>query len=105
MHEMTRHCIGLRAEHAAIRQGLVIDLFYDDDAYVFARQDQNETVIIAINRAEKEKKITVAARSIGLRDGVALASLVGLWDGARVEKGQAMLSIPARTAAAYTVQK
>ena len=69
----------LRREHSALRQGRLIDLFYDDDAYVFARQDRSETVIIAINRSKKEKKVTIPAGAIGLKDGAELATFD--WNG------------------------
>jgi len=101
MHEWTRNWIRLRTEHSAIRQGRLIDLFYDDDVYVFARQDGAETVIIAINRAEKEKKVTVPAHAIGLRDGAELSSLIGTIGSSRIANGQATLTLPARTAVAY----
>lgn len=101
MYEWTRSWIRLRAEHSAIWQGSLIDLFYDDDAYVFARQDRNETVIIAINRSKKEKSVTIPAGAIGLRDGRELSSLIGPAGGTRVADAQATLSIPPRTAVAY----
>jgi glycosidase len=104
MYEWTRTWIHLRAEHSALRQGRLIDLFYDDDAYVFARQDQNETVIIAINRAEKEKKVIVPAGAIGLKDGAELGALIGEAAGTLVVSGQAILDIPARMAVAYRVR-
>ncbi len=103
MYEWTRSWIRLRTEHPAIRRGRLIDLFYDDDAYVFARRDQNETVIIAINRATQEKKVVIAAGAIGLRDGARLTSLTGRTTGARVANGQATLILPPRTAVAYRV--
>jgi glycosidase len=104
MYEWTRTWIRLRAEHSAIRKGQLIDLFYDDDAYVFARQDRNETLIIAINRAEKEKKVTVPAGAVGLRDGAQISALIGSAAGSQVASGQAILNIPARTAVAYNVR-
>ena len=42
-----------------MRDGKLIDLFYDDDAYVFARQDKTETVIVAFNREAKTKEVTI----------------------------------------------
>src|SRR5258708_7306240 len=56
MYEWTRSWTTLRREHSSIRQGRLIDLFYDDDAYAFARQDKTETVIITINRSLKDKE-------------------------------------------------
>ncbi len=45
--------IAARTRGDAIRA--LIDLFYDDETYVFARQLGNETVIIAFNRAESNR--------------------------------------------------
>lgn len=104
MFEWTRAWIRLRQEHSAIRRGQLIDLFYDDDAYVFARLDKTETVIIAINRADKEKKLTLPAGSIGLKDGAELTSLIGTTTAARVTNGQAMLTIRAKAAVAYKLR-
>jgi len=101
MFEWTRAWIRLRADHSAIRHGRLIDLFYDDDAYVFARQDGTETVIVAINRAAKEQKVTVPAGAIGLKDGTELTNLIGTRVGSRVANGQATLTLPARISVAY----
>ncbi|HEY3025174.1 MAG TPA: alpha-amylase family glycosyl hydrolase [Pyrinomonadaceae bacterium] len=105
MYEWTRSWIRLRAGHSALRGGRLIDLFYDDDAYVFARQDQNEMVIIAINRVAKEKKVTVPAGSIGLRDGAVLASLIGSVGISRVANGSTTLTLPKSSASAFVVHQ
>jgi len=104
MYQWTRGWIHLRAEHSALRRGDLIDLFYDDDGYVFARQDKTETVIIAINRAEKERRLVIPASTIGLKDGGELSSLIGLTTSARVMNGQATITIPPKAAVAYTVR-
>jgi glycosidase len=103
MFEWTRSWIRLREEHSAVRQGRLIDLFYDDDAYVFARQDGAETVIVAFNRGTSEKRITVPASAIGLRDGAELASVIGTSGGARVVNGSATLALPKSSASAFVV--
>jgi glycosidase len=104
MYEWTRSWIRLRSEHSAIRQGRLIDLFYDDDAYVFARQDKNETVVIAINRADKEKTVTVPAGAIGLRHGVDLVNLIGVSGSSRVTNGSATLTLAKTSASALVVR-
>ena len=96
--------IHLRKEHSALRHGRLIDLFYDDDVYVFARQERNETVIIAINRAEKEKKVVVPAGAIGVRDGAWLAKLIGTSGGGRITNGNAELTLAKRSASAFAVR-
>jgi len=104
MFEWTRAWLSLRAEHSALRRGRLIDLFYDDDAYVFARRNKSETVIVAFNREAKEKKVTVPARAIGLRDGAELSTLIGTAGGARVTDGSATLTLPGNSAAMFLVR-
>ena len=104
MYEWTRAWIKLRAEHPSLRQGRLFDLYYDDDAYVFARQLHNETVIIAFNREGAEKKLTLPVSAIGLKDGAEISPLLGARAGSRVSNGQVLLSVPSKTAAAYLVR-
>ena len=99
MFDWTRTWIRLRREHAALRSGRLIDLFFDDDAYVFARQLEKETIVIAINRENKAKQVTIPVGSIGLKDGVMLKGLIGNVSG-RVVNGEAVLTLPAQSAVA-----
>ena len=62
MFDWTRSWIRLRREHAAMRSGRLIDLFYDDETYVFARQHKNETVIIALNRQDQAEASNYSSR-------------------------------------------
>jgi glycosidase len=101
MWQWTHDWIKLRREHSAIRQGRLVDLFYDDDTYAYARRDANETVIIVINRSAKEKKITIPARSVELRDGAELIFVSGSAKSATVKSGQISLIVPGRMAVAY----
>jgi neopullulanase len=64
MFEWTKQWIRLRREHSAIRRGRMIDLHYDDNVYVFARQDNTETVIIAINRHDKEQEVSLPFKTL-----------------------------------------
>ena len=102
MFDWTRSWIRLRREHAAIRSGRTIDLFYDDDSYVFARRHADQTVIVAFNRQNQEKRVTIPAASIGLKDGVTLMPLIGAADG-RVVNGEVVINLPAQTAIALKV--
>ncbi|MDQ2855335.1 MAG: alpha-amylase family glycosyl hydrolase, partial [Acidobacteriota bacterium] len=104
MWEWTRDWIGLRREHSAIRHGQLIDLFYDNDVYAFARRDAHETVIVVINRAATEKRVTIPAAAIGLSDGATFAPLYGAKNSVHVSKGEAALFVPSKTAVAYRVE-
>jgi len=101
--EWTRDWLKLRRDHSALRDGRLIDLYYDDDAYVFARQDKIETIIVAFNRSGHEKQVTVPVGSIGFKDGANFTALVGMTSNAPVTNGSAILSISSKTAAAYKI--
>ena len=101
MFDWTRSWIRLRREHGAIRSGRMIDLFYDDETYVFARQLANETVIIALNRENKQKQVTLPAGSIGLKDGTTLKTVLGADASSKVVNGEVALNLPAQTAVAF----
>ena len=104
MYDWTRAWLRLRAEHPALRSGSLIDLFYDDDTYVFARRDQNETVIVAFNRSGQEKKVMAPVGLVGAKDSNELAALIGTTMNAHVVKGQATLTLPGRSAVAFKVR-
>ena len=51
-----------RAEHAALRTGATDTLFVDDDALVQQKSTDDEAVLVAINRAERERTVEVTLR-------------------------------------------
>jgi alpha-glucosidase len=101
MFDWTRAWIRLRHEHASLRSGKLIDLFVDDDTYVFARQAGTETVVVAFNRENKRKEISIPVGSIGVKDGVTLKSLIGEAGNVRVVNGEARLTLFPQTAMAF----
>lgn len=103
MFEWTRDWLKLRREHAAMRHGRLIDLSFDADSYVFARQTANETIILAFNRAAAAKRINAPAAFVEVADGAELVPLLGAKARARVEGGALTFEVPARTAVAYLV--
>src|SRR5215510_6601501 len=99
MWQWTHEWLKLRQDHAALRQGKLVDLFYDDDAYVYARQDRTETVIVAFNRSSAEKRINLPL-TVLVRNAAQLNQLIG--NKARLGKN-GELTVPAKTAAAFAV--
>ena len=100
MWQWTHEWLKLRQDHAALRQGKLVDLFYDDDAYVYARQDRTETVIVAFNRSSAEKRINLPL-TVLVRNAAQLNQLIG--NKARLGKN-GELTVPAKTAAAFAVK-
>jgi glycosidase len=104
MYEWTREWLQLRGTHSALREGKLIDLFADDDVYVFAREDKNETIVLAFNRGGR-KSVAISDASVGVHDGASLTTLLGETGPARFVNGQATLSLPEHTAVAFKVAR
>jgi glycosidase len=104
MWQWTRDWIALRRAHSSLRKGLLIDLFYDDDSYVYARKDMNETVIVAINRSSADKSVSVPAGAIEIRRGSRLVPLLGKGLEHPNIHGGLQFTIPPRAAVAYAVK-
>jgi glycosidase len=105
MYEWTRDWLRLRREHLALRRGRLIDLAYDEEAYVYARQDNHETIIIAVNRAATQKTMSVAASLIDAGEGARLAPLLGAGEARPVLNGKLIVLLPPKTAVAYLVRE
>ncbi len=104
MWEWTRDWIRLRHEHSAIRRGRLIDLFYDDEAYAFARQNEKETLIFVINGGATGKKITIPAVAFGSHEGAYLVPIYGAKNKTLVGKVDVVLTAPPKTVVAYGVE-
>jgi glycosidase len=101
MYEWTRDWIALRRQHPALRHGRTIDLVYNDDLYVFARRTDEETVVIAINRAATPQQATIPVAMIETGDGSQLIRLLTARERVRAANRSLTFSVPARTATAY----
>ncbi|MDQ3801912.1 MAG: alpha-amylase family glycosyl hydrolase [Acidobacteriota bacterium] len=63
MFQWTQEWIKIRRNSLALQKGKTIDLYYDNDVYIFARTllitDITDTVIVAINKSEQPKEISL----------------------------------------------
>lgn len=97
----TRDWLRLRREHSSIRRGHQLDLSYTDDVYVYARRDESESVIIAINRAAEVKPVSISVEWLATANGARLLPLLNTKDGIAATNGVFALNLPPRTAVAY----
>ncbi len=75
----------LRREHAALRSGYLWHLASDESSYVFARESEEERVVVAFNNADQPRELRIPladtpaqkAAAIGLLFGEAKAELAG----------------------------
>jgi cyclomaltodextrinase len=61
--------IQLRLAHPALRTGAYRRLFADADTYAFARSDEADTLIVAVNVAEQERALTLPLDDLGPSTG------------------------------------
>jgi neopullulanase len=101
MYEWTRDLLRLRREHSSVRRGSLLDLYFDDDAYAYARRDAEETVVVAINRAAAPKEITFPASYLDAREGSRLEPLLAAKDSPAVTAGALKFNVPAKSAVFY----
>jgi glycosidase len=111
MYFFTRNWIDIRESFPALRYGKTIDLKYGDDIYLFARQDKDQTVIIGINRGDKNATIDFEEYALELPKGKYIYSPNGarlpkeLADYVFGENGRVRLMLPAKNIVAYKVDK
>ena len=101
MYEWTRDLLRVRREQAALRRGALLDLFFDDDAYAYARRDGAETVVVALNRAAAPKEISFPASYLDAGEGARLEPLLAAKDRPAVAAGTLRFGVPARSAVIY----
>ncbi|HEV2762637.1 MAG TPA: alpha-amylase family glycosyl hydrolase, partial [Pyrinomonadaceae bacterium] len=105
MFEWTRDWIKLRREHPALRRGSSVDLFFDDDAYAFARRHASETVVVAFNRSAAPKEISFPVGYLETGAGARLSPLFGAREARTAAGGAFSLTVPPRAAVAYQLAK
>lgn len=104
MYDWTRNWIRLRKEQSAMRDGRLIDLFYDEHTYAFARQNRTQTVIVVFNRAPQQKMISLPAAAIDLADGRRLMPLIGETKATTIAGGKVTVTLPPLTTVAFGVK-
>ncbi len=65
MFEEVKTWIELRKKFGALKNGKTIDLRYDENTYIFARQSEKQTIIVGLNRANKNDFVKVNAKILG----------------------------------------
>jgi glycosidase len=60
--------VEIRQQSRALKSGRTIDLQYDNDTYVFARQVENETIVIGLNRTNETKNLKFDGKILGFQN-------------------------------------
>ncbi|MDQ4076286.1 MAG: glycoside hydrolase family 13 protein [Chloroflexota bacterium] len=90
-----KELIALRHAHRVLRRGHYYELYAEGDVYAFARRNDDETLVIALNVAEEPREIAVPVGAY-FHDGLHLKPLFGQGQASAVDDGEMRLSLPAR---------
>jgi glycosidase len=99
MFRWTQEWLAFRRKHPALRDGALIDLYFDDDAYLFLRRDKNEKIMLAFNRAKSAKTILVNASACDALPGQKPLPVLGNAS-VTTDDGQYAIELPAQSAVA-----
>ncbi|MDQ3181368.1 MAG: alpha-amylase family glycosyl hydrolase [Acidobacteriota bacterium] len=109
MFEWTRKWINLRRESLALKKGKTVDLFYDNDVYVFAREHQLADLVvwnlITFNRSETEKEVSfnsIFAKKL-LGDKFKLKPLIGSNIKSDWQDNKIKIVLPPKSAIAFSI--
>lgn len=69
MFEWTEKWIKARKEHAALREGRTIDVFYDEYVYAFRRKKGDDDILIVINKSDKSQSVEFDRKAINAVKG------------------------------------
>lgn len=98
----TRTLLHLRRDIEPLRRGRLMHLRIDEQAYVFARQSDQGTAIVAINNGTTPATVQVDVSPLSLAEATTFEDRLTAGSNVRVSKGTVELRLPARSAALLT---
>ncbi|PWT87442.1 MAG: alpha-amylase [Blastocatellia bacterium] len=103
MWQWTHDWINLRKKHSAIQNGLLTDLYADEDSYVFSRRNDEEALVVIINRSSSARKLSINVK--GFAEGSVLKAILGQSNSTVVRQNKIEVDAPPTSAVAYVVTK
>jgi glycosidase len=70
MFEWTQKWLATRKQNIAMREGKTIDVYYDENVYVFRRKKDDSDLLFIFNKSEKEQRIFADKNAIGNEDQI-----------------------------------
>jgi glycosidase len=92
----------LRREHQALRGGRLWHLQSDDSSYVFVRESEEESVIVAFNNSEKAKELRIPLSDTPVQKAASISLLFGAASAELVE-GELHLTMPAQSLSIFSL--
>ena len=95
--------IALRKEHPALRRGKQWHIGWDDGYYAFLRETAEERLLVIYNNAGTSRRLEIAIDDTPLEKARGLRGIFG-GQTAEISDGKIVVTLPARTAAVFSVQ-
>jgi glycosidase len=92
----------LRREHAALRTGQLWHLASDESSYVFARESEEERVVVAFNNADQPRELRIPLADTPAQKAVAIALLFGEAKG-ELAGSEILITMPARSLSIFSL--
>ncbi len=93
-----RKVIKLRHELEALRTGSMRHLYVDEWIYVYARIQDGQVVIVAINNGKDAAVCDLPVGNLGMNNGAVLVNRLNIASSVKVEDNKIHLSLPPRSA-------
>lgn len=93
----------LRRDHAALRRGRQWNLFWDEDAFAFAREDGAERLLVVANASSTPKKVEVPLEDTPLQGAKSIAVLLGTGKPA-LKDGGAEVELAGQSLSVFTLR-
>jgi glycosidase len=92
----------LRREHAALRNGQQWHLASDDSSYVFARESEQERIVVAFNNSEQPRELHIPLEGTPAQEASAIGLLFGEAK-AELSKGELRITMPAQSISVFSL--
>ena len=99
--QSVRKLAHLRAATPALRQGALIDLLVEDDAYAFARVTDASRVVVVFNGAGASAQLHIPLEASGIPNGTRMENLLGTTPAVDARQGALEIELPPHSAAIY----
>lgn len=106
MFEWTQRWIKLRRDNAALRTGKTVDLFYDQDVYVFERRGALRKIVVALNTSAQNRTVEVESSDPFIKEVYSktkVTALLSMNSQAEFVNGKLRLNLPPQSIVAYAV--
>jgi len=97
-----RALLKLRSEHAALRSGKLWHLASDESSYVFARETEEERLVVAFNNADQPRELHIPLTDTPAEKAAAIALLFGEAKGALAGK-EIHLTMPGQSLSIFSL--